>query len=209
MRNIDANFLAELRASASLPVVNLLEFTVKDDDFYLTTNDTSLTWDGKFWKSSSFKWDSTQFSNEEVVSFMIFSLDDINKQFYQVFIDSLPDPYPVSFYLASLDEAYQIQSTILLFKGYIDNWGYDQTVLQMECSSLLNQWNRRTIRMFSGSCRWAAFRGPECKYMGEQQQCDRTYVQCESYGNTVNFGGYRWLPLLQNKKILWGKKTDN
>jgi len=38
------------------------------------------------------------------------------------------------------------------------------------------------------------------------KQCDRSYASCTAYANTDNFGGFRFLPYLENKEVLWGPK---
>lgn len=212
MRNIDINFLNELKAQASLPVTTLLRFSmgpsVDPTVFYFTTNDTDLGWNGELWKSRAIDWENMSFGNDQIVTNISFSLDDINKSLYPLFMLSEPVAYELNLYIASLDSNYQVQSTILLFRGYIDSWSYDQTILKMEASSLLNQWSRRTLRMFSGSCRWSEFKGRECKYTGDQVRCNRTFTECVTYDNAANFGGFRWLPLLQTKKIAWGASQE-
>jgi hypothetical protein len=209
MRNIDPAFLSELKANASLPVVTLLHFimgiSVDPQYFFFTTNDTDLLWDGHRWEARAIDWENMSFGNDQIVTNISFSIDDVDKRLYPFFVLSEPLPYDLHLYLASLDDNYQVQATVMLFRGFIDLWEYDQTVIKVEASSLFNQWSRKTLRMFSGSCRWAEFKGPECQYIGEQTRCDRTYTECHAYGNVANFGGFRWLPRLQNKKINWGK----
>lgn len=36
--------------------------------------------------------------------------------------------------------------------------------------------------------------------------CDQSYDRCVILGNTTNFGGFRWLPGLATKNIIWGRK---
>lgn len=36
--------------------------------------------------------------------------------------------------------------------------------------------------------------------------CDQSYDRCVILGNTTNFGGFRWLPGLATKSIVWGRK---
>ena len=39
--------------------------------------------------------------------------------------------------------------------------------------------------------------------------CDGSYDRCLLMDNTANFGGFRWLPALQDRKIWWGQKEPN
>jgi hypothetical protein len=37
--------------------------------------------------------------------------------------------------------------------------------------------------------------------------CDRSRERCEEMNNTDNFGGFPWLPYLEDKQILWGREA--
>ena len=39
--------------------------------------------------------------------------------------------------------------------------------------------------------------------------CDQSYDMCKyRFANTINFGGFRWLPWLMNQKIWWGRNPE-
>ena len=121
----------------------------------------------------------------------------------------------VNFYLArddSNDDVYidQVRFSnslypIMVFKGYLDSWKLDEEWIDVQIVSALEAWNRRIIRKSSSTCRWLKFKGEECGYSGEETWCDRTYARCSALGNTANYGGFRWLPSIMNKKIFWGR----
>lgn len=121
----------------------------------------------------------------------------------------------VNFYLArsdSNDDIYidQVRFSnslypMTVFKGYIDRPRTDEEFINIQILSPLAAWDRRTVRRQSSSCRYLKFKGEECGYSGGETWCDRTYARCTTLGNTANFGGYRWLPDIINKKIYWGR----
>jgi len=55
-----------------------------------------------------------------------------------------------------------------------------------------NPFNRRFPqgRLLKNFCRWRAFKGSRCGYIGAATSCDRTLTQCRDYGNSERFGGF-------------------
>lgn len=47
-----------------------------------------------------------------------------------------------------------------------------------------------------------------CRYMGPATACDKSWDKCKELKNTLNFGGFRWLPSVVGKKIWWGSSSD-
>lgn len=125
----------------------------------------------------------------------------------------------VNFYLArsdSNDDVYidQVRFSnslypITVFKGYINKFDLDEEWIDIQIISALAAWNRRIIRKQSSTCRWLKFKGEECGYSGAETWCDRTYARCDALGNTANYGGFRWLPSIVNKKIYWGRTPNS
>lgn len=44
-----------------------------------------------------------------------------------------------------------------------------------------------------------------CRYNGASTWCDFSWDRCLTLSNTTNFGGFRWLSYIVDKKIWWGK----
>ena len=44
-----------------------------------------------------------------------------------------------------------------------------------------------------------------CRYSGSGTWCDKSWDRCVTLGNSINFGGFRWLTGLQEKTIYWGR----
>jgi len=94
---------------------------------------------------------------------------------------------------------------LTLFSGEIDDWTMTEGRLEITVASQFARWSRKTFRTHSSSCRWLVFKGPECGYSGPETWCDRSYDRCVQLGNQDNFGGFRWLPSLEQKNIWWGQ----
>ncbi len=91
-----------------------------------------------------------------------------------------------------------------LFKGMVDDFEVLEDAVKITIANELLFWNKSTGRESMASCPWP-FMGTECGYAGTGT-CDQTYDKCAELGNTVHFGGDRWLPSIQEKKIWWGPK---
>jgi len=48
-----------------------------------------------------------------------------------------------------------------------------------------------------------------CRYAGAEAWCDRSWERCLALTNTINSGGFRWLPGLFDKEINWGSGVDH
>jgi hypothetical protein len=94
---------------------------------------------------------------------------------------------------------------LTVFEGIIDAWTIDDRILKVTAKSEMSKWTQRPLSLHSVSCRWKDFKGTECGYAGAATWCDRTYSRCETLVNTVNFGGFRWLPSIMDKVFWWGK----
>lgn len=95
--------------------------------------------------------------------------------------------------------------SVLLFKGLIDRWELDEEHIAITVASLFTDWSQTTLSRHPPSCRWKIFKGLECRYLGVGDTCDRSYAQCTAYSNTDHFGGFRWLPSIEEKEIWWGR----
>jgi hypothetical protein len=110
--------------------------------------------------------------------------------------------------LALLSTSYHIATLatpITLFQGTLDAWSLDEEKITCTLVSDMVKWNQKTLAKYSASCRWKEFKGTECGYSGSQTWCDRSYTRCSALANTVNFGGFRWLPSIIDKEIWWGR----
>jgi hypothetical protein len=47
-----------------------------------------------------------------------------------------------------------------------------------------------------------------CKYAGAETWCDRSWDRCYALSNTINFGGFRYLPGIIGRQINWGQASD-
>jgi len=95
-----------------------------------------------------------------------------------------------------------------LFHGILDSWELSEGRIRLTATNVLNTWQEHSLSRHSSSCRWRAFKGPECQYVGSAVHCDRSYTRCVELGNQANFGGFRFLPDIVDKEVWWGKDRD-
>jgi hypothetical protein len=94
----------------------------------------------------------------------------------------------------------------LLFSGYLDKMDIDRKIASIEVYNQFIKWKTPTPRrMQLPTCGWV-FKGSECGYSGSETTCDKTVERCVSYGNYVNFGGFRFVSTMAQKEIWWGTK---
>jgi len=81
------------------------------------------------------------------------------------------------------------------YRGYLDEIKFYRSALsalQVEDSYNLLDYHLGTV--FCGNC----------PYVSSETWCDKSYDRCNTLGQTNNFGGFRWLPAIQEKDIWWG-----
>jgi hypothetical protein len=231
MRTIDSDIIAQLQANELRPFL-LLSVEIDGTTYYYTDCDVPISFDSHEYTPRKFTPESVRYSNNEIVSSVTFTIDDIDMDLKAVFVGGTPQGGAVKYSLIVLYENYQLYSTFnltttagdlltgggdylvvsdnegesaILFEGLIDDWEADETELRLTVKSIAIQWSRKNISKQSASCRWKVFKGTECAYSGAETWCDRTYARCEALGNTANFGGERWLPSIVGKSIWWGR----
>jgi hypothetical protein len=99
-------------------------------------------------------------------------------------------------------------SATVLFQGVLDGWDMQEGKLSLSVGNIFSQWAQHTLSKHSASCRWKIFKGVECAYAGTEAHCDRSYARCIELSNSINFGGFRWLPSIVDKEVWWGKVPD-
>jgi len=165
----------------------------------------------------SIKIGTVQYSTKSVVDKVTIEITDLDRTLIGLFIGSTydvqGDPVVISFTIlngnnspiVSGDDA-STEGRIILFQGTIDAWEYNEERIKITVTNIFAQWTKRTLSRQSASCRWKVFGGTECGYDNAAgKTCDRSYSACQGYGNTDNFGGFRWLPSIIGKEIWWGR----
>lgn len=200
MRYIPAVFDNEIRKQEYSQAL-LISIEIAGSALNFTTWNVPILHNSSLYFPRAFKIGPVSYSDTKIVSDVNVDIDDVDRGLFASFGENDAAKYPFELTWVVVDKFSREVSSLVIFVGYTDQWNYEPGKLSLVAVSFLNQWTRETTSRYSGSCRWRIFKGIECKYVGPATTCDRTYDQCEVFGNQDNFGGFRWLPSMINKKI--------
>lgn len=178
-------------------------------DMFITDWASPLYYQGDIYYPRGMRRGPIRSGSSNVVDSFSFELDDVNREAFKEISEKNPAGISYSQHLIVMDRDQQILSGTTIYTGFLDSWDYTPSTMKITIVSIFVQWNRETTKYFSSSCRWQLFKGIECKYDGQAIVCDRSYGQCKSYSNSDNFGGFRWLPTLVDKRLRLRDTTDD
>jgi hypothetical protein len=218
MKPINASILTQLQANSMIPF-HIISFNVGATTYYYTDCDVPITVGGNRYLPRPFTTgeivDSSDSYTQEL-DVELTHLDqeqapDVRSALYNAILATSPQgsAFAISLVLLSTTDYTVVGSTTFpLFVGVIGAWNMDETTINMNVKGLLYHFTQKTLSQHPPSCRWKIFKGTECGYAGAGVTCDRSANMCYyTYGNFANFGGFRWLPTLENKVIIWGAKS--
>lgn len=153
-----------------------------------------------------FKHNGAQYSMSTIVDRLSLEFDNLGNTFTSVFVGGNPQGSVVTLKEIVLDENNQvIGNPVVWFVGTIDDWDIDEERLRVNVVGPNYAWARHVAGRHPSLCRWKTFGGDECEYSGSILACNRTYTACSQRNNTNNFGGFRWLPKIQDRVVSWGR----
>ena len=208
MRQIDPDILSALESGELRPFY-YLDIEVDSTHYRYTSCEIPLIIDGEKYEPKPFQVENINYSMRNVVDSVVVRVENAEIPLTSVFLDSTPQGSDVIVGLVLLDSDHLLigatEESVVLFSGIIDAWKLSDIDLEMTVASIFVVWSQVTLSRHPPSCRWRVFGGTECKYVGDENECDRTYVRCTELNNTDNFGGFRWLPSIEKAEIWWGR----
>lgn len=160
--------------------------------------------DGPY-ESRGFEFESINYTLSNVMDDCTLRIDNLDSVLTSIFVGGNVEEKTASVYLGLINTASGgILGTVLMFTGEVDSFEIDETELRLVIGSIFTRWSQQAFSKHSSSCRWKVFKGTKCGYSGTENECDKSYTRCLSLSNSANFGGFRWLPSIENKKIWWG-----
>lgn len=99
-----------------------------------------------------------------------------------------------------------------LFRGFIGEWEITgDASVTIGVNSEFIMWNKKVLRNHSASCQWT-YCGTECGFTPSNalETCDFSYNNCVAKntvkaGQSLRFGGFRFLPVIAEKEVWWGR----
>lgn len=232
MRNFDPELQAEI-AKEALNFFFLIKFEFSMT-YYYTDSDVPVYYDGHRYEPRGFSFNevslsgdtgvdkvSVDINNEDLLFSAILLGEDVRNKNCTIYfgVNLLGDSFSIEWdtgieWMADVEWEEKLGVVIpvvdLLFYGILGSWiikGDKNVTIEIDNEFVL--WNKKTLRNHSPLCPWA-FKDTYCGYTGTAiVACDKSYDTCNSIGNSINFGGFRFLPSIQDKEIWWGRKPEN
>ncbi len=207
MRSVNAEIVEQLESGAIKPYL-LLSIEIGAETYRLTTCMVPIALDGALYQPRSFEVQNIRYSTGQVVDKANIRLDNLDDYFTAPFVGGDPQGSSVVLSLVVLDDNNQPvgDDSTALFYGEIDDWVLEDGELNFGMVNAYARWPKKKTARHPSSCRWRSFKDDDCKYTGADTTCGRTYSDCQAKGNEANYGGFRWLPSIENKEVWWGKR---
>jgi len=164
---------------------------------------TEVTFDTR-----SFSFDDVSYSAGDIVDSVSIRIDNLDSVLTAIFAGSVIVDAPALLYMILFEDDNSILATQLLFNGTLNDFELSETELSITVSSPFTKWHQTSNAKHSKLCRWKKFKGTECKYAGAELLCNRLHSRCVELSNEDNFGGFRWLPEIEDLKIWWGPTPE-
>jgi len=205
--------LFKLELTDEIGIIQKYQYFFNDTSTIVGFNDSSVDiyYDDIHYFPRGMSFDDVKMSNNTAIAEMSFKIDDIDHFFLEVLGERGNTQPKCEISLGLIDKVtWQLISLSSLFAGYLNVWSVESNSASITIASDKAAWNLEPTAKYSPSCRWRTYGGTECGYDAVPGTlCGRTYQDCLSRNNQANFGGFRWLPSLQNKKIWWGTVPTN
>jgi phage-related protein len=204
MININEDLLAELE-SEEVVLFMLLAFDF-DTPYYCTDHDTSLFYDGVKYLHHPFTIEGINFSADMSVDTMNITMDNSDRTFLARLLSEDARNKTVTASVGCLNTNHQIIDVLEIFPGILGGWDASEKTVEVTVVNEFVLWQKDTLRVAQSSCPWD-FKGTEgfCGYTGSETWCDQSYDRCLELSNTDNFGGFRFMPSLEEADIWWGR----
>lgn len=211
----DANpAIIDALASGKITPFLLFSMTIGEADFCYTSCDIPIPYGGRIYRPREFEFTGARYSMSNIVDRVTVTVDNLDDELTAAFLAGEAEDAPADLSCVLLDDEALGDGRLefiggeaaTIFPGHIDDWSWSaERSVVVTIASPLAAWGRTFSSLHSSSCRYRRFKGARCGYSGEETWCDRSYARCRELGNTDNFGGFRWLPSLEEKEIWWGR----
>ena len=168
------------------------------------TLDIDLYFQSDFYAPKTFEVTSIERSSDLSVDKCTLKFSNTDKDMAAVLLTHEQTGQEVRVYIGAIGSDLQIVNLEHIFIGKITGWDINEREATITVSGFMSEWTKKTLRIAQASCPWP-FGGDECGYSGTAQSCSQSYKNCKLLNNTDNFGGFVYLPKLQEVDIWWGR----
>ena len=206
MRIINSDISAELQKEY-LRFFAMVEFVFSSATYrYNETEETIYDADGNPFLPRTFTFDNINATSGMSASSIDVVIDDTDKTMSAILLGEDVRNKVVKLYIGAVTETAGVTEIVTeeFMRGIIGGWELSEdskATITIQNEFVL--WSKKTLRTQSSSCPWA-FKGVECAYAGQETWCDQSYSRCSVLGNSLNYGGFRFLPSITGTEIKWG-----
>jgi hypothetical protein len=203
MKTLAAEFTTELEKEVNcLKHLVLINFSTP---LRLTDADVNV-WNGVYWWYPwGLEFDAAKISSTAKVDSINFSVSNVDRTFSTIILTEQTQGKECHIWRVALDKNMKIVGWTMIFMGYLDAVSADNQRARFEVYNHFVKWRVMTPRrVHQATCHWT-FKGARCAYSGAGDWCDHSWSRCVALSNSINFGGFRWLPSLQNTRLVWGR----
>jgi len=173
---------------------------------YYTDLDLDVVWGGNVYLSRGLRFDNIDLSIAASIDRVSFEIDNVGLEISALVLNNETRGRGCTIYLAALDAYGQVLGADIVFNGMLDGVRVDAKKGSFDVYSHLILWKKRIPgRIHQATCPWIFKDAATCRYAGVETWCDHSYDRCAVLNNNNNFGGFRFLPSLQNKQLWWGR----
>ncbi len=206
MRTLPADLITELQKE-NLAIAHLVEITLSGPAYYRYTDlDEDVFYNGDQYYSRGLDFAGIELSITPQVDNVSFAIDNVDSAISAIVLNNDTRGKTCTIRRAAIDSNIQVISTATIFIGTLDRVEVDNQRGRFDVVNSAIKWQTKVPRRtHTATCPWT-FKGSECAYAGAETWCDQSWDRCTTLVNTPQFGGFRFLPSLQDKEISWGKK---
>ena len=204
MRDWDNSYLARLNAEEAATFW-LVKMEIADSTYlHSSTLDIDIAVDGQIYTSTEFRVNPISYNLSMAVDKVRLDYANVDLSMSSILLNNSVKKRPCIIYLGAMDGMTPVVEAV--FYGIVQKWDADEKQAEIQIVNEFIFWNKKTLRLPSDLCQWP-FKSTECGYTGLAVLCNGTYSRCTDLANTDNFGGFRFLPALEEKEIWWGQKS--
>jgi len=179
-----------------------------DTTLYYTNLDLDVYYNGHTYNSRGLEFTAIETSTTPTIDNITFEIDNVELEFSSLSLNQELRGKVCEIRLAVLSQPMKVIASDIIFTGFVSSIDITPQRAKFTIYDPFLYWKTKTPRRrHQSTCPWL-FKGTECQYAGAAVDCDKSYDRCQELDNTVNFGGFRWLPYLQDKEIWWGRTKD-
>ena len=173
---------------------------------YYTDLDMDVIWEGNTYLSRGLRFHNTSLNITAAIDRTSFEIDNTGLEFSSLVLSEDTRGRACTIHIAAIDKNGQVRAADTPFVGMLDSITVDNRKAVFDVYSHMILWKRKCpARIHQSSCPWIFKDAATCRYAGAELWCDHSYDRCVALSNSNNFGGFRFLPSLQNKQIWWGR----